>query len=264
MLRSGTTEREVRLQLTCLVVSVGLHAVLTAMVWQGAGLLPTGEEPIIVSLVDRPASSPAGFPSLPVDVPAPKVKSPAPARRARPVLPPAAPKPKAVEAPPVEPRQVVSEKTDDVMVEIVQPQPLDVASLPGGAGVGGAIAAGTDRGDGTVSGSGGQGRARGREGGGEDSVAGLIKATPRYESNPLPPYPRLARQNHWEGTVRLRARVTAGGDIEKVSLERGSGHEVLDRAALEGVKRWRFIPATRNGMPVACEVSIPVAFRLTE
>lgn len=105
---------------------------------------------------------------------------------------------------------------------------------------------------------------QGSKTGGDGNDGGLIKATPRYESNPLPPYPRLARQNRWEGTVRLRAKVTAGGKVEGVSLERSSGHAVLDRSALDGVQRWRFIPATRNGAPVACEVSIPVAFRLTE
>lgn len=99
---------------------------------------------------------------------------------------------------------------------------------------------------------------------GSGSGGGMIRATPRYESNPLPNYPRLARQNRWEGTVRLRARVTAGGTVEGVSLERSSGHAVLDSSALAGVQHWRFIPATRGGVPVACEVSIPVAFRLTE
>ncbi len=99
-----------------------------------------------------------------------------------------------------------------------------------------------------------------------DTASGgsLIKAIPRYESNPLPHYPRLARQNHWEGTVRLRAMVTAGGDVKELTLERSSGHALLDRSALDGVQHWRFIPATRGGVPVACEVSIPVAFRLQE
>ena len=64
--------------------------------------------------------------------------------------------------------------------------------------------------------------------------------------------------------ARRSARVSAAGELEGVSLERSSGHEVLDRSALDGVKRWRFIPATRGGVPVPCEVSIPVAFRLTE
>jgi protein TonB len=102
------------------------------------------------------------------------------------------------------------------------------------------------------------------EGGGGDGGGGRLKAIPRYESNPLPHYPRLARQNHWEGTVRLRALVTASGDVEGLTLERSSGHAVLDHSALDGVRRWRFIPATRGGVPIPCEVSIPVAFRLRE
>jgi len=87
---------------------------------------------------------------------------------------------------------------------------------------------------------------------------------PRYAANPLPDYPRLARQNRWEGTVRLRARISPAGTVEEVGLEQSSGYPLLDRAALAGVRRWRFSPASRNGVPVPCDVSIPVAFRLEE
>jgi TonB family protein len=36
----------------------------------------------------------------------------------------------------------------------------------------------------------------------------------------------------------------------------------LDENAMEGVKRWRFNPATRNGEPVAVEMKIEVSFNL--
>jgi protein TonB len=64
--------------------------------------------------------------------------------------------------------------------------------------------------------------------------------------------------------VRLRARISPAGTVEEVGLEQSSGYPLLDRAALAGVRRWRFSPASRNGVPVSCEVSIPVAFRLEE
>jgi TonB family protein len=36
----------------------------------------------------------------------------------------------------------------------------------------------------------------------------------------------------------------------------------LDQNAMEGVERWRFSPATRNGQPVAVALNIEVAFNL--
>lgn len=63
--------------------------------------------------------------------------------------------------------------------------------------------------------------------------------------------------------MRLRARISPAGTVDEVTLEQSSGHPVLDRAALAGVRRWRFHPAAHGGVPVPCEVSIPVAFRLT-
>ena len=35
------------------------------------------------------------------------------------------------------------------------------------------------------------------------------------------------------------------------------------RAAIEAVKRWRFIPASRAGIPVDHRVHIPIRFRLS-
>lgn len=96
----------------------------------------------------------------------------------------------------------------------------------------------------------------------EPSGAGLILATPRYASNPKPDYPRLARQNRWEGVVQLRALISAAGEVETLFVENSSGHQLLDRSAVDGVRRWRFIPARRGDSQVSCEVRIPVAFRL--
>lgn len=122
----------------------------------------------------------------------------------------------------------------------------------------------TAGGTGSMGGFAMQGDGLGQDAGKEGGSKALIQATPRYEFNPKPEYPGIARQNRWTGTVRVRARVTAGGAVDSVSLEQSSGHALLDRSALDSVRRWRFIPATRGGVPVACDVSIPVAFQLTE
>lgn len=53
-----------------------------------------------------------------------------------------------------------------------------------------------------------------------------------YAQRNKPPYPRIARENNWTGEVTLEITVRADGNAE-LGLRRGSGHEVLDRLALD-------------------------------
>jgi len=57
--------------------------------------------------------------------------------------------------------------------------------------------------------------------------------------------------------------VSADGVATQVELERSSGSSMLDAAARETVKSWRFSPARRAGDPIAAWVIVPVVFRLT-
>jgi protein TonB len=75
-------------------------------------------------------------------------------------------------------------------------------------------------------------------------------------------YPRLAKREEWEGTVVLRAQVLPNGHVGSVSVQKSSGHSVLDDAALAAAKTWSFVPATQGGQPVAGTVTFPVQFKL--
>ena len=94
--------------------------------------------------------------------------------------------------------------------------------------------------------------------------ANFIDATPRYQSNPLPEYPYLARQRHWEGEVWLLVTVSAGGRVEDLEVAKSSGYGALDKSALNSVRRWRFSPAQKAGVPVASRVKVPVRFQLQD
>lgn len=82
--------------------------------------------------------------------------------------------------------------------------------------------------------------------------------------NPKPPYPLAARRRGMEGRVVLRAHVRDDGLCAEVELKESSGHDLLDNAALQTVKRWRFVPASRGGTAVASWVEIPISFRLRD
>lgn len=85
-----------------------------------------------------------------------------------------------------------------------------------------------------------------------------------YLHNPRPPYPRLARQQRMQGRVLLEVRVSAEGLPLGVILRSSSGFDLLDQAASEAVRRWRFVPARRGGRAVEALVEIPIRFVLSE
>lgn len=81
-------------------------------------------------------------------------------------------------------------------------------------------------------------------------------------NNPKPPYPLAARRHGAQGRVILSVQVSASGASHTVLLKRSSGHAVLDDAALQTVRRWRFVPARRGDTPVESWVDVPIIFRL--
>lgn len=85
-----------------------------------------------------------------------------------------------------------------------------------------------------------------------------------YLSNPRPPYPLAARRLGLEGRVTLRAEIMENGNCGRISVAQSSGHDVLDQAALQAVKQWRFVPAQRGGETVSAWAEIPISFRLRE
>lgn len=83
-----------------------------------------------------------------------------------------------------------------------------------------------------------------------------------YLDNPKPPYPSISRRMGEEGEVRLRVLVDAAGNAQQVELERSSGYPRLDAAALETVKRWRFVPARQGEQTIPATVIVPIQFTL--
>ena len=83
-----------------------------------------------------------------------------------------------------------------------------------------------------------------------------------YVDNPTPLYPGLSRRLVEEGRVMLRVFVSADGLPEKIELRQSSGFSRLDTAALETVRRWRFIPARFGEERVGAWVLVPISFSL--
>lgn len=100
-------------------------------------------------------------------------------------------------------------------------------------------------------------------GDGQGDGDGFAGGAPSPSSRNKPPvYPIEARRRGLEGTVMLRVEVLEDGTVGNVSIITSTGHQLLDQAAVEAVKKWHFDPARMNGQPQRCEVQLPVRFVL--
>jgi protein TonB len=83
-----------------------------------------------------------------------------------------------------------------------------------------------------------------------------------YLKNPRPAYPELAQRRGWEGEVLLRVRVSPEGRPVTISVQKSSGRDLLDTAAIEAVRGWSFVPAHLGAQPTAGWVTVPIVFHL--
>lgn len=77
-----------------------------------------------------------------------------------------------------------------------------------------------------------------------------------------PQYPPQMIREGAEGTVLLSIYILADGRVGEVQLDRSSGHTKLDESAMREARRWRFVPGTSDGKPMAMWKQVPVTFRL--
>lgn len=88
----------------------------------------------------------------------------------------------------------------------------------------------------------------------------IIAAARRYKR-----YPRAALDNNWIGKAEVRMAIGANGMIASMSIKSSSGHDILDREALDMIRKAKPltpIPESLRGRDFA--VDIPVIFSLEE
>lgn len=192
---------------------------------------PSPVKPMMVSLIAPPAPEPE---IVPIIEPKPIMK-PKPVIKPKPVLKKVVEKPQPLEQPTEPQIEVVAEEP-----VIEEAQPEQVAPVP---------------------------------------VAETAKAPPKsepviedkiepprfgvsYLSNPAPEYPSMSRRLGEEGRVLMKVLVSAEGAAADVQIETSSGSSRLDRAAVNAVKQWRFIPAKKNNQPLSAYVLVPISFAL--
>jgi protein TonB len=184
------------------------------------------------------------FPKPTTRIDPPTIQTKAPPVAAAPVLAPPARRPD----PPTEYKNTAPASTEapaasDVLSDGPATAALAGESPPSGAGAGGDMASDGD-------------------------VAAAPRVGPGFAvgsaGNPLPRYPTAARRRGLEGRVVVRVFVGSDGRARSVSVRTASPHPILDEAAVETLRRWRFEPARQAGIPVAAWVDVPITFRLRD
>jgi TonB family protein len=90
-------------------------------------------------------------------------------------------------------------------------------------------------------------------------VGGAVKA-PVKVVDARPTYPELAKQTRSQGMVELEIIVGPTGDVEQARVIKSI--PLLDRAALDAVRKWKYAPTIVNGMAVPVKLNVGLAFGL--
>jgi protein TonB len=88
---------------------------------------------------------------------------------------------------------------------------------------------------------------------------GNIKVPAKIHHVP-PVYPRIAQEARVDGTVILEATIGTDGRVTDVRVLRSK--PLLDQAAIDAVRQWRFTPTLLNGVPVPIMMTVTVTFTL--
>lgn len=90
-------------------------------------------------------------------------------------------------------------------------------------------------------------------------VGGVVDEPTRIAYT-APIYPQVAVAARIEGTVILEATIDAQGLVRNVTVLRSV--PMLDRAAVDAVRQWRYQPTRLNGQPIPVIMTVTVTFSL--
>ncbi|HEX4565968.1 MAG TPA: TonB family protein [Vicinamibacterales bacterium] len=85
---------------------------------------------------------------------------------------------------------------------------------------------------------------------------------PRKIVDLRPVYPDIARKARVEGTVILESVLDTSGDVTQLRVIRSV--PLLDQAALDAVRQWKYTPTVYGGRPVSVLMTITIRFTLNQ
>jgi protein TonB len=247
----------------CGLAALAIHAVILALPVSETVHQVAGQRTIDVEIMRQEA--PKIPPPRTIERPKPPPKRPV----LRQIVPRVSPRVPSPQVP-----RTVEKKEDPPSAGAGNVLDEDIVSqaAPSQAGAEGVAIAGVNVGGGTVGpGSGGTGKGSGAggkgvgagtgEGGGGGPVdARFGKADgPQIVYQASPEYPFEARRRQEEGKVALSLTIDEKGNLRNVRVIEAT-NETFAASAVDAMKRSRFRPARRKGVPVACRAPYTIRF----
>jgi periplasmic protein TonB len=89
-----------------------------------------------------------------------------------------------------------------------------------------------------------------------------LPVPPRKTVDARPVYPEIARVSRVQGTVVMEAVLDPTGSVTQLRIVRSV--PLLDQAAMDAVRRWKYTPSIYGGHPVSVLMTITIRFTLQE
>ncbi|MFL9839983.1 TonB family protein [Sphingomonas sp. ST-64] len=87
---------------------------------------------------------------------------------------------------------------------------------------------------------------------------------PRYADSLQPPYPNSEIRNQTEGKLTARVLVGVDGRVKDIEITRSPSKGLADATRRHALAKWRFKPATRDGVPYESWMTMSLNFRLVD
>jgi TonB family protein len=88
-----------------------------------------------------------------------------------------------------------------------------------------------------------------------------VDVLPKIIYQTAPMYPYALSSKGVSGRLVVVFFVLTDGTVSNARIKRSS-HMEFERPALECVRQWRFEPAINDGVPVACQLEVPMTFNV--
>ena len=87
---------------------------------------------------------------------------------------------------------------------------------------------------------------------------------PRYEAMLQPPYPPAEIRRGTEGSVTARVLIGPDGRVKAIDIVKSPSDGLSEATRKQALARWRFKPATRDGVPVEGWKTMTLRFQIVE
>ncbi len=87
---------------------------------------------------------------------------------------------------------------------------------------------------------------------------------PRYASALQPDYPGSMIRAEQEGSVSVRVLIGTDGKVKQVEITSAASEDFAEATRRQALKKWRFIPGTRDGEPTESWRTMTVRFEMPD